>query len=150
MSFAGGCLCGENRFLVRHLPPHAYQCFCPPCRRRSGALGSSATLITKRELHWNNNGARRRFEGQHGLGMAFCVTCASPLPQPLDQAPYTWLPLGVMDDIHLPISISLHIHVQDAPFEVPMRANVERYQVMPDLPALISILLNPSTTRGIS
>ncbi|OIO57759.1 MAG: aldehyde-activating protein [Alphaproteobacteria bacterium CG_4_10_14_0_2_um_filter_63_37] len=93
----GQCLCGAVQFelLTR---PKLYQCHCSLCRKQGGSVSNTATIVAAERFRW--------IQGLESIGSwvkatgfrsDFCRTCGCPVPNPLRDTPYVWVPSGLLD-----------------------------------------------------
>ena len=70
--FAGGCLCGDVRFVALGRPYRVGICHCLDCRKHHGALFHASAIFPKDAV--SIEGETRDFDGRH-----FCPRCGSPV-----------------------------------------------------------------------
>ena len=68
--FAGGCLCGEVRFVASGRPDRVGVCHCLDCRKHHGALFYAAAVFPENAV--TIDGDVSDFRGRH-----FCPRCGS-------------------------------------------------------------------------
>ena len=68
--FAGGCLCGDVRFVATGLPRRVGICHCLDCRKHHGALFYAAAIFPQDAVAIE--GETRDYRGRH-----FCPRCGS-------------------------------------------------------------------------
>lgn len=66
--FAGGCLCGDVRFVATGRPGRVGLCHCLNCRKHHGALFYAAAVFAEDAV--SVTGETRAYEGRH-----FCPRC---------------------------------------------------------------------------
>jgi hypothetical protein len=70
MTFTGGCLCGDIRFVASGEPNRVGVCHCMDCRKHHGALFFAAAIFPERAV--TVEGETRSYAGRH-----FCPHCGS-------------------------------------------------------------------------
>ena len=50
MSFSGGCLCGDQRYLINRRHLNAMHCYCQMCRKAHGTAFSTHVIVTAAQL----------------------------------------------------------------------------------------------------
>ena len=96
----GHCLCQGVAFELAATRLRLYQCHCSLCRRQSGALSNTASIVPRADFRWLRGEAlRRSFQGDRGFRSDFCDCCGSPLPNPLRDLPFMWIPAGLLEDV---------------------------------------------------
>lgn len=95
----GHCLCGKVEFEINGERFKLYQCHCTLCRRQSGSLSNAATIVPNEDFRWLR-GAEfiSSWKKDSGFRSDFCSTCGSPVPNPLGNLPYVWVPAGLLED----------------------------------------------------
>ena len=68
--FAGGCLCGDVRFVATGAPHRVGICHCLDCRKHHGALFYAAAIFAQEAVAIE--GETRDYRGRH-----FCPRCGS-------------------------------------------------------------------------
>ncbi len=68
--FAGGCLCGDVRFVATGRPYRVGLCHCLDCRKHHGALFHASAIFPDHSV--TIKGETREFKGRH-----FCPRCGS-------------------------------------------------------------------------
>ena len=95
----GKCLCEKVKFEILGTLPRLYQCHCSQCRKQSGASSNTATVVNKENFHWLS-GQQNISAWRHDSGFRshFCSTCGCPVPNPLGNLPYVWIPVGLLEN----------------------------------------------------
>lgn len=136
----GRCLCGEVEFEILGELPNLYQCHCSLCRKQSGSVANAATIIDAHQLRWVKGAASvRTWKKDTGFRSDFCITCGSPVPNPLGDMPYYWVPAGLLEDTD-GSTITTHYHVSSkARWETrPEKGNI--HEELPDLAKVLKEL----------
>ncbi|MFN8110208.1 MAG: GFA family protein [Thermoleophilia bacterium] len=96
----GHCLCGQVSFDLDGDRFSLYQCHCSQCRRQGGSLANAATIVPSDRLRWRSGTrAIRSWVKESGFRSDFCSTCGSPVPNPLRDLPFHWVPAGLLEDV---------------------------------------------------
>ena len=95
----GHCLCGKVGFEIGGRRFKLYQCHCSLCRRQSGSSSNVATIISAEGFRWLR-GAEfiSSWRKDTGFRSDFCSRCGSPVPNPLRNTPYVWVPAGLLEN----------------------------------------------------
>ncbi len=95
----GHCLCGQVEFEIVGESFKLYQCHCSLCRRQGGSLSNAATIGPNEKFRWLA-GAEfiSSWMRESGFRSDFCSICGSPVPNPLRNLPYIWVPTGLLED----------------------------------------------------
>ena len=95
----GHCLCGKVEFEIDGSRFKLYQCHCSLCRRQSGSSSNAAAIISAEKFRWLR-GAEfiSSWVKDTGFRSDFCSRCGSPVPNPLRNMPYVWVPAGLLED----------------------------------------------------
>jgi hypothetical protein len=74
-----------------------------------------------------------------GFRSDFCSHCGSPVPNPLRNTPYYWVPAGLLDgDVRLEIVAHLFVGSKASWDMIP--PNGTHYETMPELADLVALL----------
>ena len=94
----GHCLCGQVEFEVVGERFRLYQCHCSLCRRQGGSLSNAATIVPNEKFRWLSGAELiSSWKKDSGFRSDFCSTCGSPVPNPLRNLPYFWVPAGLLE-----------------------------------------------------
>ena len=95
----GHCLCGKVEFEIDGRRFKLYQCHCSLCRRQGGSLSNTASIVANNNFHWLRGAELiSSWKNEKGFRSDFCSTCGSPVPNPLRNMPYFWVPAGLLED----------------------------------------------------
>lgn len=95
----GHCFCEQVEFEVEGDSLKLYQCHCSQCRRQSGSSSNTATLIQNSNFRWiQGEGYISSWTHLTGFRSDFCSICGSPVPNPINNFPYIWIPAGLLED----------------------------------------------------
>jgi hypothetical protein len=94
----GHCLCGQVAFEINAQALRLYQCHCSLCRRQGGSTSNTASIVPTARFRWLRGTERiSSWIKDSGFRSDFCATCGSPVPNPLRDLPYIWIPAGLLD-----------------------------------------------------
>lgn len=94
----GHCLCGQVEFEIAGERFKLYQCHCSLCRRQGGAFSNAATIVPAGSFRWLRGADLiTSWKKSTGFRSDFCSCCGSPVPNPLRDLPYVWVPAGLLD-----------------------------------------------------
>jgi hypothetical protein len=147
-SLAGSCLCGTVRFEARGPFPALYQCHCSLCRKQGGSVSNTGLILASDKFRWTaGEGSIARWQRTTGFRSHFCATCGSPLPNPLRDTGYVWVPAGLLDDegaLHIDAQLWLSSKMGcDRP-----RGDGMQHDAAPGLAELISFLHGAGAARA--
>ncbi len=127
----GSCLCGVVRFELKKLQNNYYQCFCSLCRKQSGSISNTATLVSRSDFLWTHGESNiQQLSLETGFTSSFCSSCGSPVPNLVRGSKYMWIPFGLVD-------------AQNA--EVVAKINVcPQFQVLQDKSCCVELENTPS------
>lgn len=136
----GKCLCGQVEFEVAEPLPKLYQCHCSLCRRQGGSASNSATIVPADKLRWVAGQERvSSWVKEKGFRSDFCSVCGSPVPNPLRQMPYYWVPAGLLEEGG-GLEIAAHLCVDSKAAWEPAPASGQIYGDVPDLNEFLALL----------
>lgn len=94
----GQCLCAAVRFEIPNELPAMYQCHCTLCQKQSGTASNAATLVEVDKFKWlSGKDNITQWKKDTGFNSHFCRTCGAPVPNPILEQKYMWIPIGVLD-----------------------------------------------------
>ena len=136
----GHCLCGEVEFEIDGEHFKLYQCHCSLCRRQGGSLSNAATIVTNDKFRWLRGVEFiSTWKKESGFRSDFCSICGSPVPNPLRNLPYFWVPAGLLEEINgLEIVAHLCVASKATWDTTPLRGAC--YDELPNLSQLIARL----------
>jgi hypothetical protein len=123
--FAGGCLCGANRYEIdrRHL--NAMHCYCELCRKAHGTAFSTHLIVRPGQLRWISGGDLIPYESSPDAYREFCPTCGTHLVVHGQSGDDTLaIPAGTLDG-KPPVTIIGHMYTGEL---------VPWYRIIDDLP----------------
>jgi len=139
----GKCLCGAIEFEINGKLPKAYQCHCSLCRKQSGTAYNTSLMISNDKFRWLVGPENiSSYVKDTGYRSDFCSRCGSPVPNPLRDTSYIWVPGGLLE-ADATIEIGAHLYIgSKAAWDIPPTGG-RHYQTMPDLVELIRLLEPP-------
>lgn len=136
----GRCLCGQVEFEVDGSRFKLYQCHCSLCRRQGGSSSNTATIVTAEKFRWlRGSGHISSWVKASGFRSDFCAACGSPLPNPIANARYFWVPAGLLDHGG-DLEIVAHLCVASKAAWDSTISRGECHEGVPDLPDFIASL----------
>jgi hypothetical protein len=95
----GHCLCGKVEFEIDGSRFKLYQCHCSLCRGQSGSSSNAAAIISAEKFRWLSGVEFiSSWKKDTGFRSDFCLCCGSPVPNPLRNMPYVWVPAGLLEN----------------------------------------------------
>ncbi len=95
----GHCLCGKVEFEIDGDRFKLYQCHCSLCRRQGGSLSNAGTIVPNEKFRWLRGvESISSWKKESGFSSHFCSCCGSPVPNPLRNLPYFWVPAGLLEE----------------------------------------------------
>lgn len=136
----GKCLCGQVAFEILGAIPKLYQCHCSLCRKQGGSASNTATIVPSDKFRWLRGTERlASWIKDTGFRSDFCSTCGSPVPNPLRDTPYVWIPAGLLEDGEN-LEIVTHLCLSSrAPWDSTIAKGI-CHDELPNLPDLIASL----------
>jgi len=136
----GHCLCGAVEFEIDGDRFNLYQCHCSLCRRQGGSLANAATIVARERFRWlRGEGQISSWQKESGFRSDFCPTCGSPVPNPLRNLPYVWVPAGLLEEGgQLTVVAHLCTDSKAAWDTAPLGGRC--YEGLPDIPEFIAAL----------
>jgi hypothetical protein len=136
----GNCLCGSVVFEVAGDFPGLYQCHCSLCRKQSGSLANAATIVSAEKFRWLSGYEHiSSWVASAGFRSDFCSKCGSPVPNPLTNSAYYWVPAGLLDDDQN-LQIAAHVYVGSKASWDVIPSQGTRYETLPELSEFIALL----------
>jgi len=107
----GECLCGKVVFELGGAAPRLYQCHCSLCQKQGGSTSNTAAIIGTEHFRWiAGQEIISSWTKETGFRSDFCSSCGSPVPNPLRNTPYYWVPAGLLENAG-PLEIDVHVYV---------------------------------------
>jgi hypothetical protein len=136
----GSCLCGKVRFEVDGPYPRLYQCHCSLCRKQGGSQSNTGLIVAAGKFRWlGGEDLIGKWQRSTGFRSHFCTHCGAPVPNPLRDTGYVWVPGGLLEGgAALEIGAQLHLDSRAPWAQVP--AGGRRFPTAPSLDELIMLL----------
>ncbi|WP_296749136.1 GFA family protein [Thiobacillus sp.] len=136
----GQCLCGQVEFEIDGSRFKLYQCHCSLCRRQGGSMSNAATIVANNHFHWLGGAELiSSWKNEGRFRSDFCSTCGCPVPNPLRNMPYFWIPAGLLEDSgKLEVVAHLCVASKASWDSVPLQGAL--YDELPNLSEFISLL----------
>lgn len=140
----GSCLCGSVAFKVDPPFPRLYQCHCSLCRKQGGSTSNTGMIVATDKFRWiRGEELVTAWMRASGFRSHFCSICGAPVPNPLRDTGYIWVPSGLIDDGEtLEIAAQLWVSSR-APWDRSQGGGM-KYETAPDLRELIRFLQTPA------
>lgn len=136
----GHCLCGQVEFEIDGGRFKLYQCHCSLCRRQAGAMSNAATIVTSNGFRWLRGAELiSSWKKETGFRSDFCSACGSPVPNPLRNMPYFWIPAGLLDN-NGELEVVAHLCVASKAHWDSAPGRGACYDELPNLSEFISLL----------
>ena len=95
----GSCLCGEVTFEIEGPMPRLDQCHCSLCRKQGGSASNTGLIVAAGKFRWMGGEALiTEWQKASGFRSHFCSRCGAPVPNPLRDTGFVWVPAGLLDD----------------------------------------------------
>jgi hypothetical protein len=107
----GKCLCGAVEFEVVPPYPALYQCHCSLCRKQGGSVSNTGMIVATGRFRWlAGESLVTQWTRGSGFRSYFCSRCGAPVPNPLRDTGYIWVPSGLLEsDERLEIRAQLYV-----------------------------------------
>ena len=139
-SVFGNCLCGKIRFEIDSEIVNLYQCHCSLCRKQSGSYSNAATIIENRSFRFVFGGNLiKSWVKETGFRSDFCSSCGSPVPNPLRNTNYYWVPAGLLEE-SISSNVVAHFCLASKASWAANPACGEPYNDLPNLDHVIKLL----------
>lgn len=137
----GHCLCGQVEFEISGSGFKLYQCHCSLCRKQSGSASNAATIVPAGRFRWLRGKEQiASWVKDSGFRSDFCKICGSPIPNPLKNKPYYWIPVGLLED-NGNLEVVAHLYTNSkAPWDTSVTHGVFYEELPPDLLEFIDYL----------
>lgn len=144
----GSCLCGAVRFEVDGPFPWLYQCHCSLCRKQGGSVSNTGLIVAADKFRWlAGEELTGKWQRATGFRSHFCTRCGAPVPNPLRDTGYVWVPSGLLDGDG-PLEIGVQLYVQSKAPWAKLPEGVQRFETAPALQELIAMLHARRGPRG--
>jgi len=140
VSVRGACLCDAVQFEVDGPYPFLYQCHCSLCRKQGGSTSNTGLIVDADKFRWvAGEGLISRWARASGFRSHFCSRCGSPVPNPLRDTGYIWVPSGLLDGDG-PLEIGAQLYVQSKAHWAKLPSGVRLFDAAPELKEMIALL----------
>ncbi|TKB05588.1 GFA family protein [Desulforhopalus sp. IMCC35007] len=141
MKTIGSCLCGSIEFSITDMSNNIYQCHCSLCRKQGGSASNTGTVVPLRNFQWTKGKENiKSWVKDSGFRSDFCSLCGSPVPNPLREFDYYWIPVGTLDDG--PFNIVASIYTESKATWGVVAPVGTRHKTMPMFEEFIALLRN--------
>lgn len=139
-SIRGKCLCGAVEFEVAGPMPRLYQCHCSLCRKQGGSISNTGAIVRLERVRWlAGKELVSSWVKPSGFRSDFCSKCGSPVPNPLRDTPYYWVPTGLFEGGEdLQIAVHLYVGSRAAWDTAPLEG--AQFDSMPEMREFIRLL----------
>lgn len=143
----GSCLCGAVTFEVSGPFPWLYQCHCSLCRKQGGSVSNTGLIVAADKFRWQGGeDLIARWQRPTGFRSHSCTRCGAPVPNPLRDTGYVWVPSGLLDgDGDLEIGVQLYTESRAPWAQLP--AGGHHFTEAPPMMELIALLHAKSPPR---
>lgn len=103
-------------------------------------MSNAATIVANDQFRWlRGTEFISSWKSQTGFRSDFCSSCGSPVPNPLRDIPFFWIPAGLLEDGDK-LEVVAHLCLASkAPWDTaPLQGT--RYKEMPELAEFIRLL----------
>lgn len=139
-SLRGSCLCGQVRFEADGPFPWLYQCHCTLCRKQGGSSTNTGLIVAADRFRWIQGEAGiRKWQRATGFRSHFCERCGSPVPNPLRDTGYVWVPSGLLDG-DAPLEIGAQLYIASRASWAKLPEGGLQFETAPELGELIAKL----------
>ncbi|MBS0640045.1 MAG: GFA family protein [Proteobacteria bacterium] len=136
----GNCLCGSVAFEVAGELPKLYQCHCSLCRKQSGTTSNCSLLVQCENFRWLDGESNiTSYVKDSGFRSDFCARCGSPVPNPLRDTTYVWVPSGLLDG-KVSLEVGAHLCVGSKASWDTNIIDGTQFEDLPNLETLIECL----------
>jgi hypothetical protein len=136
----GSCLCGDVRFEIAGPFPKLYQCHCSLCRKQGGSVSNTGLIVAADTFRWlAGESAIGKWQRATGFRSYFCLRCGCPVPNPLRDTGYVWVPSGLLDDDG-PLEIGAQLFTDSRASWDRSSGPGQHFETAPDLLEVIELL----------
>lgn len=136
----GTCLCGDVAFEIDGPFPGLYQCHCSLCRKQGGSVSNTGMIVATDKFRWvAGEPLITQWTRSTGFRSYFCSRCGAPVPNPLRDTGYIWVPSGLLEgDERLEVRAQLYMGSRAAWDHGPISGR--QFESAPEMAALIDLL----------
>jgi hypothetical protein len=138
----GQCLCGEVAFELDLQELRLYRCHCSLCRRQSGTASNCAAIVGAPRFRWLRGlTAVASWTKATGFRSDFCSRCGSPVPNPLRNPEYYWVPAGLLEGVgHYEVIADFHMSSK-APWDATSPSG-QQFAGLPSIEEFLALMHN--------
>jgi hypothetical protein len=131
--YTGSCLCGRVRYEFDAEPKLTVACHCSLCRKATGSVFATWTLVAKEHFHWSVGGDEIAEFGSSSHGRRlFCKHCGTTLGNLTSRRPaFMHLAAGTLDRAPS-LSIKFHAYVGSKASWYEITDACPQFQELPD------------------
>lgn len=136
----GKCLCGAVEFEITGETPKLYQCHCSLCRKQGGSTSNTAAIVPLERLRWlSGHELVSSYVKPTGFRSDFCSKCGSPVPNPLRQTAFYWVPAGLFEGSEkLEVAVHLYVDARASWDTAPLSG--AQFETMPRMREFMALL----------
>ncbi|MGH8131524.1 MAG: GFA family protein [Steroidobacteraceae bacterium] len=136
----GKCLCGAIEFEVDGPFPWLYQCHCSLCRKQGGSVSNTGLIVAAVKFRWlAGESLTTTWAKATGFRSHFCSRCGSPVPNPLRDTGYIWVPSGLLEG-HGALEIGVQLYLGSKATWDVVPGSGQQFESAPEMAALIALL----------
>lgn len=138
----GECLCKAVQYEITGDLPDFYQCHCSQCRKVTGSANNTGTFVKQTHFKWLcGEGAISSFRGEDGYRSDFCYHCGSPVPNPVKETDFMWIPVGTLQLSETDSAkVAAHLHTDSKANWDQICGEAKCYQTQPEFEELCLLL----------
>jgi len=120
--------------------PWLYQCHCSLCRKQGGSVSNTGLIVVAAKFRWlAGEELVAKWQRPTGFRSHFCARCGAPVPNPLRDTGYVWVPSGLLDG-NGPLEIGAQLYVDSKAPWAKLPAGMREFKTAPALAELIDLL----------
>jgi hypothetical protein len=136
----GKCLCGVIEFGIDPPYPALYQCHCSLCRKQGGSVSNTGMIVAANKFRWlSGEPLIVKWTRSTGFRSHFCSRCGSPVPNPLRDTGYIWVPSGLLEG-EVPLEIGAQLYMGSTASWDDALGSGRQFESAPELAELIAFL----------
>jgi hypothetical protein len=115
------------------------------CRKQGGSVSNTALIVAAGKFRWiTGESLISTWTRETGFRSYFCSRCGAPVPNPLRDTGYIWVPSGLLEDSE-PLEIAAQLYVDSKASWDPLPSGGQHFETAPGLTELIALLHSRST-----
>lgn len=136
----GKCLCGAVEFEINPPYPALYQCHCSLCRKQGGSISNTGMIVATDRFRWlAGEPLITEWARSTGFRSYFCSRCGAPVPNPLRDTGYIWVPSGLLEGEE-PLEIRAQLFMGSKAAWDDAAGDGRQFETAPALTELIAFL----------